>query len=297
MGNWIPAIRQTTTYLGVAVIIIIWGGIYFLSNQEHERAYWDAARQGNNLTRVLDEYISHVVRDTDSQLLALRQSYQKDPEHFDIARWVADTQPRGDLTLLFGIIGADGFVKLSSIGTPPSTLYVGDRAHFKVQRDASTDQLYISTPVTGNVTKRLKIEFARRLSRSDGSFDGVVVSSLDVSQLERFFSSLDIGHDGIVSLVGSDGVIRAQGGPDPTTRKLAGTSVADSLLFRALHDRQVGTYWNDADRRTPLERRPPYILSDDFRTPAYCRRALGQTGSVRTSQCDFAKVCRRGGRA
>jgi diguanylate cyclase (GGDEF)-like protein/PAS domain S-box-containing protein len=252
MRDWIPAIRQTTTYLGAAVIAIIWGGIYFLSNQEHERAYWDAARQGNNLTRVLEQYVRHVVRETDSQLLALRRSYQKDPEHFDIARWVADTQSQGDLTLLFGIIGADGFVKKSSVGTPPATIYVGDRAHFTFQRDASTDQLYISTPITGRFTKRWKIEFARRLSKPDGSFEGVVVSSLDVAELERFFSSLDIGHDGIVSLVGSDGVIRAQGGPDPT-RTLAGTSVADSLLFRVLRDQPAGTYWNDAVGRTPRD--------------------------------------------
>jgi diguanylate cyclase (GGDEF)-like protein/PAS domain S-box-containing protein len=253
MSNWFPAIRQTTTSLGVAVIAIIWGGIYFLAHQEHERAYWDAARQGNNLTRVLEQYVRHVVRETDSQLLALRRSYQKDSEHFDITRWVADTQSQGNLTLLFGIIGADGFVKRSSIGTPPSTLYVGDRAHFIFQRDASTDQLYISTPVTGHVTKRWKIEFARRLTGPDGSFDGAVVSSLDVVELERFFSSLDIGHDGIVSLVGSDGVIRAQGGPDPTTLILAGTSVANSLLFGELRGHSAGAYWNDATGGTPRD--------------------------------------------
>ena len=180
----------------------------------------------------------------------LRQSYQKDPEHFDIARWVAGTQPRDDLTLLFGIIGADGFVKLSSIGTPPSTLYVGDREYFKVQRDASTDQLYISAPLTGNVTKKLKIEFARRLSRPDGSFDGIVASSLDVSQLEKFFSSLDIGHDGIVSLVGYDGVIRAQGGPDPQTRKFAGTVSRRLAVISGLaRTIRPASYWNYADRQ------------------------------------------------
>ena len=42
---------------------------------------------------------------------------------------------KDDLTLLFGIIAADGFIKLSSIGTPPSTLYAGDREYFQFQRD------------------------------------------------------------------------------------------------------------------------------------------------------------------
>lgn len=275
MRDWIPAIRKTTTYLGAAVIAIIWGGIYFLSNQEHERAYWDAARQGNNLTRVLEQYVRHVVRETDSQLLALRRSYQKDPEHFDIAGWVADTQSQGDLTLLFGIIGVDGFVKKSSVGTPPSTIYVGDRAHFIFQRDASTDQLYISTPIAGRFTKRWKIEFARRLSRPDGSFEGVVVSSLDVAELEKFFSSLDIGHDGIVSLVDSDGVIRAQVAPIRPARSPARRSpthcyfkpYATSQLARIGATQPVERRAMASSASCPTGRFPDFRLSPSWAWP------------------------------
>ena len=54
MKKWIHEFAQTTTYLGVVVNSIIWGGIYLLAGQEHERDYWDAVRQGNNLTRVLE---------------------------------------------------------------------------------------------------------------------------------------------------------------------------------------------------------------------------------------------------
>jgi len=53
MTKWFQTLAQTTTYLGVVVIAIIWGGIYLLASQEHERAYQDAVRQGGNLARVL----------------------------------------------------------------------------------------------------------------------------------------------------------------------------------------------------------------------------------------------------
>jgi hypothetical protein len=75
MANWVRSIRQTTTYLGVAVIALIWGGIYLLTADGHERAYQDALRQGNNLTRVLEEYISRVFQQSDSALVALRRRY------------------------------------------------------------------------------------------------------------------------------------------------------------------------------------------------------------------------------
>src|SRR5580658_8729116 len=110
MTKWVQAIRQTTTYLGLVVIAIIWGGIYLLSSEQHERAYQDAVRQGSNLTRVLEEYLRRVVQETDNALLSLRRAYQKNPQHFDIAGWVARTQSHNSLTLQFGISDADGFV-------------------------------------------------------------------------------------------------------------------------------------------------------------------------------------------
>ena len=73
------------TYLGVAVIAIIWRGIYLLASREHQRAYEDATRQGSNLTRVFEEYTRRVVRESDGALLALRHAYQNDPQNFDVA--------------------------------------------------------------------------------------------------------------------------------------------------------------------------------------------------------------------
>jgi len=245
MTKWLQAIRQTTIYLGVVMIAIVWGGIYLLASQQHERAYEDAVRQGSNLTRVLEEYIRRVVQETDHALLALRRAYQKDPQHFDIADWIARTQSQNNLAIQFGITGADGFVKLSSLkaiaSQPP---YVGDRAHFTFQRDATSDQLYISEPVVGHVSGKLTIQFTRRLSKPDGSFDGSVVSSLDIAQLEDFFSSLDIGDGGVVSLVGTDGVVRAHGGR--ATPGYAGISVINSPLFRVFERASSGSYWNSA---------------------------------------------------
>jgi len=246
MNKWLQAVRQSTSYLGVAVIVIIWGGIYLLASQEHDSAYRDAVRQGGNLTRVLEEYIRRVVQESDSAVLELRRAYQNDPQHFDLAGWAARTQSYTNLTVQFGIADADGFVRRSSLGAPPAPVYVGDRPAFTTPRDAATDQLYISDPVIGRVTKKLTIEFAHRVNKPDGRFAGVVVSSLGVAELEKFFSSLDLGHDGVVSLVGADGVLVARGGPNPASLGFAGTSTIHSPLFEHLRYAQAGVYWNTA---------------------------------------------------
>ena len=253
MVDWARSLRQTTTYLGVAVIAVIWGGIYVLASQEHAGAYQDAMRQGGNLTRVLEEYIRRIVQESDSALLELRRDYLRNPQHFDLAAWVAGGQVHNELTVQFGIADAAGFVTKSSLRPLASPVYVGDRAPFTVPRDDKTDELYISDPIVGHVTGRLTIEFARRMTNPDGSFAGVVVSSLDIDELEKFFSSLDLGKSGVVSLVGADGILLARGGRDPTSRGLAGMATLNSPLFTHLAQDAAGRYWNTADGRAKFD--------------------------------------------
>ncbi len=216
-----------------------------LTCEAHERAYQDAVRQGGNLTRVLEEYIRRVVQSSDSALLALRAAYQDDPQHFDIARWLAHAQSNSDLLVEYGISNADGFVMQSSRGPVTKPVSLADRAHFKFQAQAATDQLYIGAPVVGHISHRLAIVLTRRLTKPDGAFGGMVGTSLDVVELQKFFGSLDIGHGAVVSLVGLDGVLRARGGrPDADFQNFTGVSIINSPMFAALRQAQDGHYWN-----------------------------------------------------
>src|SRR5579863_5096108 len=113
--KWIRSIRQTTTYLGVAVVVVIWSGVFLLSDQEHGRAYEDAVLQGNNLTLVLEEYVQRIILQYDNVLLALRRDYGKTPRHFDLPTWSKNTQFHSSLTANIGITDADGYVILSSL--------------------------------------------------------------------------------------------------------------------------------------------------------------------------------------
>jgi diguanylate cyclase (GGDEF)-like protein/PAS domain S-box-containing protein len=247
MRKWFHAFRQTTTYLGVAVLAIIWGGIYLLSGQEYDRAYEDAVRQGGNLARVLEEYIRRVVQASDGALLALRRAYQDDPQHFDLAHWVARTQANTDLMVEYGICSAEGFVLQSSQGPVNGAVSIADRPYFNFQAHATADELYISPPVAGTVSRKLVIVLTRRLTRPDGAFDGVVGISLDIQKLGEFFGSLDIGRGGAVSLVGLDGIVRARGGPDQDAKNYAGISIIESPIFAKPATAPVEHYWNSVD--------------------------------------------------
>ena len=241
----IGAFAQTTTYLGVAMIVAIWGGIHFLADEVHDRAYEDGLRQGSNLTRVLDEYISRVIRATDNELLVLRKLYQQDAAHFDFANWTDGGNFRNDLTVHFSITGPDGIIRLSTLGPIRSPVDISAINSFSVHVHSTSDELFISPPSIGHISGKLSIQLTRRIARPDGSFGGVVAASLDVLQLEEFYNSIDIGHaGGIIAIVGTDGIIRARSNRDAAAMDIIGQSISDRKLFEQYRQSPVGSYWN-----------------------------------------------------
>jgi diguanylate cyclase (GGDEF)-like protein/PAS domain S-box-containing protein len=243
--HWFRAFAQITTYLGVVMIGVIWSGVYFLSVEERERAVQDAQRQGGNLTRVFAEYISRAIRSTDSQLIILRKLYQRDGDKFSFDDYVDIARTPGGLTLHFSITGADGTLKLSSLGPVSSRINVGDLKAFNIHRDTKADELYISEPGIGRMSGKASIHLTRSIFASDGSFNGTIGAAIDVYQLQAFYNSIDIGTGGVISLTGFDGIIRVRGGYDSSSERLTGQAIPKARLFALYREQPTGSYWNN----------------------------------------------------
>ncbi|HEY2137780.1 MAG TPA: EAL domain-containing protein [Xanthobacteraceae bacterium] len=244
MLQWARSFAQTTTFLGAMMIAAIWTGVFLLSSSAHDRAYEDGLRRGRNLAHIFEEYISRIIRSTDSQLLVLRKLYQQEPANFDFARWIDSTSMLSNLTVHFAITGRDGFIKLSSRGPLRSPVDVSRNSTFKVHVNSTTDQLYIGEPRFGRVSGRTVVQLTRRLTAPDGSFAGTIGGSLDILQLEKFYNAVDIGRASIITLVGFDGIIRARSGREPAASDFIGHSVGHSKLFELLGKSPNGSYWN-----------------------------------------------------
>jgi len=253
MLRWLRAFAQTTTYLGAVMIAVLWSGTVFLVQQERERAYRDGVRQGSNLTRVFAEYIARVVKGIDSTLLVLRELYERDPKNFDLARWVEDGRFKNDLVIQYSIIAPDGIIRVSSLQPDLPSIDVSDRDFFRHHRDAATDALHISIPVIGRVSGRQTVQLTRRIRSPDGAFAGIMLASLDILGLDQFYRSIDIGSQGVISLIGFDGILRARSGRDPAASKLIGHSVVNRNIFDLYRHSPSGHYWNFQTPRPLLD--------------------------------------------
>ncbi len=98
----------------------------------------------------------------------------------------------------------------------------------------------------GQITRKPSILLTRRLTAPDGTFGGTIAASLDVLQLEKFYNSVDIGREGVISLVGFDGIIRARSGRNPAARGFIGESVSQTKLFEHHGRSPSGSYWSSS---------------------------------------------------
>ncbi len=207
-------------------------------------------RQGSNLTRVFDEYISRAISGIDRELLVLRKLYAQDPVHFDFDNWVDSSAARGNLTVHMSIVGPDGILRMSTLGPVRSTIDITDREPFRVHLGSTADELYISKPSIGQLSGKPSIQLTRRLLTDDGSFGGIIGASLDIVELEKFYNSIDIGRQGIIALVGFDGIVRARSGRDTSAKGYVGQSVSGRTMFGLFRQNPVGSFWNSRNNET-----------------------------------------------
>jgi len=123
---------------------------------------------------------------------------------------VKDEFTANEQAVQIGVVDAAGIVIASTAMLHPNPpIDISDREHFRVHEQSQKDALFISQPVIGRASGKSSIQFTRPFWGADGKFAGVIVVSLDPSHLSRVYGNLNLGQDGGVALVGTDGIIRA----------------------------------------------------------------------------------------
>ncbi len=250
LARWRSAVLQGTTFLGVAMIGLVWAGAVTFLGSAYENARHDAIEISGKLARAIEENIVRSMKETDAALLFLRAAYQRNAGDFAISDWVGGNNYRSDLALQLSVVGADGIIKQISVLGPDgfversrsasaAPVSVGDREHFQFHARNDKDGLFISKPVVGKTTGKVSILLTRRIYGADRSFGGIVAAALDPFYFSRFYESVDLGKDGSIALIGADGFIRAHAG---YKENRVGLSVLNTQPFRLMQQAPSGYF-------------------------------------------------------
>lgn len=212
----------------VGFLALLWASIIIAINHEHYTAETAADRSTSNLALAFEESTRRTISQIDQILLSARAFYAVEGTHFNFDKW-ARTQTLPDkMTAQIGMADTTGLVFADTLPIPHG-VRITDRPHFRAQLDPTHDNLYISRPVHGRVSKQDTIQFTRKLLGPDGEFAGVTVFSLGCVELSRFYQMVDLGK-GFVALLLADGTVLARG---PLVPGLIGSRITDNP---ALHD-------------------------------------------------------------
>jgi len=234
---------QALTFLPLLVILLggalIGAGAWLtIDSLDRERAEVVRAKEADagNLARAFEENVRQTVRRLDQALVQMRDEYAEHPASFlrKAANWQKTLY--SDLAFQVGAIDANGFLRFSNLTVPQERLDLSDREHFQAHARSSEDALFISKPLIGRVSGKSSIQFSRRISKPDGSFDGVMVLSVSPSDITGFYGIDDLGTQGSVMLVGMDRVVRARSSAASQSASAAGNGVGAVLVDRPYLD-------------------------------------------------------------
>jgi signal transduction histidine kinase len=198
--------------------VVMWLIICVLARREHDAALAHARIEGANLTAALADQVSQTLWTIDRAMLLFADEVRRNPQDLDIHQIQAQIAGLARPILQAGMIGPDGKLRSSTLLNQAESIDLSDREHFRVHLNSADHDLFISKPVLGRLSQRTTIQLSRRVQAADGTFLGVVVFSLPPEDLATLHRTLDLGQHGIVSLVGTDNIVRARFYTGPDTR-------------------------------------------------------------------------------
>lgn len=149
-----------------------------------------------------------VQRDEISAVRKMLSSFAVDPAVRGVTPDCQDSLVRGirmqRAAINFARVTADNVIACSVLPVPPGQRYAPEAFW---REGVRTRELTFSPPRIGSVSKRNVIVAMQPLTRSDGSFDGAVTASIDVSWLEAGLRSSKLSNESIAAIVDESGKV------------------------------------------------------------------------------------------
>ncbi|MGA9026834.1 MAG: EAL domain-containing protein [Steroidobacteraceae bacterium] len=189
--------------IAVCVLTVIWGTTFSVLGVRHA----DAERAGAASSReILGTYEAQVVRalgEIDQTLDLVKFWPYRQSSHHALAELKQTGLLPPALLFTVSILDLNGVVLEST--RPMGGTSIADQAAFRRQREGDTS--FVGQLPRGP-TGAGKLVFSRRLSASNGAFDGVVIVAVDADYFVSGYEPAKLGEHGVLGLLGTDGVFR-----------------------------------------------------------------------------------------
>jgi len=201
---------QRQVLFALLIIIGVWCLVFQQITDERSSLRRSVTDNLSNIAVTLSHNITRTSGELDTLLQFMRAMRRSKSASVSWREIITEDYTLNRHTVQIAVIDKNGMMVTSSkMLRPKKPVDLSDREHYRVHRDGSGDNLFISRPVLGRASGKWSVQYTRPLLDDKGQFDGVIVVSLDPDKLTRIYSHLDLGNRGGVVIVGEDDIIRA----------------------------------------------------------------------------------------
>jgi hypothetical protein len=191
-------------FIAVFLLTVVWVSTFGILKVKRAAAEHTAAISSRDL---LDTYEAQVVRALHeiNQTLSLVKFLHERGGGASLKELRSQGLLPPDLLFVVSIADRTGAIIDSTRPTDGQNVAAQD--YFRAQRDK--DGFYIGKLPVGP-TGNAKLRFSRRLTLPDGNFDGVVIVAVDADYFVSAYEAAQMGQQGVLGLLGTDGVFRVR---------------------------------------------------------------------------------------
>jgi signal transduction histidine kinase/DNA-binding response OmpR family regulator len=222
----------------IAIVSSLLMGTFFHNQSEYNRNIETVYGNLSSYAKIVAAHTANSLNIADHLLLFLKYSYEKYGNVDDVLKFMNKDVLSKQHFNQIGIVDEHGTYLTSNL-EHHEKVDLSDREHFLVHKNRHDDTLFISKPVVGRATGKLSIQLSRRLDKPDGSFGGVVVISVNPYLFSNLYEKIQLGEQGIVNIVGLDGIVRARRNMDNYS---AGQDISTARLFTYLKEHDGFSY-------------------------------------------------------
>jgi signal transduction histidine kinase len=253
--------------IAVAVVVELWVMVGSAARLAHDAAIDRSQTAAQNIAAAFADSISRTLDGVNASMAIVADKMRAQPNvRPDISAWSHDIPLLSGGVVQASIAGPDGWLASTTLAGETPKIDLNSREHIRVHRDGSYQGLFIGKPIVTQTSSLTVIPVSRRVDSADGKLLGTIIFLLPPDGLTTLLRSIDLGAGGVLTIAGSDDIIRARF--THASAKGTGGSLGQPLAANAISpmvDKATGSYIRKSDidgieRFFSFRRLPDYPL-------------------------------------
>ncbi|WP_374581680.1 EAL domain-containing protein [Pseudoduganella sp.] len=210
MKRWLRMCLETQVSLPLFTIVllaVVWAATLHFIDSEEVAARELAAESASEMIATYEAQVARSINGIEQTLKVLKYSAERQGARGALPDLQAHGLLPSGLVFIVSIVDAHGDTVASNPAAPP--LNVAQEDYFRFHQQQRSNYTYIAQVMRDPANQDWHLHFTRRLEDARGAFAGVAIVEVDPAYFTSGYERSRLGEQGVLGLVGDDGVVRA----------------------------------------------------------------------------------------